>query len=164
MTIMKLAFETVVKSAERSQPITSSIWLTRQDKYCLKRACVRGQLVADESNARPIHLLLLLRRPPHSAEMGDEYPTLFREYTEPLTRVTRSFVTVGSEQMSLVQLIVPTEVAHDTIAELGELGNVEFKDVSLLSPPFRLLTISLCSYYPLIVEPQCQSFPTLLRR
>ena len=38
--------------------------------------------------------------------------------------------TQGSEQMSLVQLIVPTEVAHDTIAELGELGNVEFKDVS----------------------------------
>ena len=36
----------------------------------------------------------------------------------------------GSEQMSLVQLIVPTEVAHDTIAELGELGNVQFKDVS----------------------------------
>ena len=31
--------------------------------------------------------------------------------------------------MSLVQLIVPTEVAHDTIAELGELGNVQFKDV-----------------------------------
>ena len=38
--------------------------------------------------------------------------------------------TTGSEQMSLVQLIVPTEVAHDTIAELGELGNVQFKDVS----------------------------------
>ena len=31
--------------------------------------------------------------------------------------------------MSLVQLIVPAEVAHDTIAELGELGNVQFKDV-----------------------------------
>ena len=31
--------------------------------------------------------------------------------------------------MSLVQLIIPTEVAHDTIAELGELGNVQFKDV-----------------------------------
>lgn len=36
----------------------------------------------------------------------------------------------GSEQMSLVQLIIPTEVAHDTIAELGELGDVQFKDVS----------------------------------
>jgi hypothetical protein len=32
--------------------------------------------------------------------------------------------------MSLVQLFVPAEVAHDTVAELGELGNVEFKDVS----------------------------------
>lgn len=32
--------------------------------------------------------------------------------------------------MSLVQLFVPTEVAHDAVAELGELGNVQFKDVS----------------------------------
>lgn len=31
--------------------------------------------------------------------------------------------------MSLVQLIIPTEVAHDTVYELGELGNVQFKDV-----------------------------------
>ena len=31
--------------------------------------------------------------------------------------------------MSLVQLFVPTEVAHDTVSELGELGNVQFKDV-----------------------------------
>ena len=36
--------------------------------------------------------------------------------------------------MSLVQLIVPTEVAHDTIAELGELGDVQFKDVRIPSP------------------------------
>lgn len=32
--------------------------------------------------------------------------------------------------MSFVQFFVPAEVAHDTIAELGELGNVQFKDVS----------------------------------
>jgi V-type H+-transporting ATPase subunit a len=32
--------------------------------------------------------------------------------------------------MSLVQLFIPREVAHDTIAELGELGDVQFKDVS----------------------------------
>lgn len=38
---------------------------------------------------------------------------------------------LGSEQMSLVQLFIPREVAHDTIAELGELGNVQFKDVRL---------------------------------
>jgi hypothetical protein len=37
--------------------------------------------------------------------------------------------------MSLVQLFVPAEVAHDTVAELGELGNVEFKDVSSLRAP-----------------------------
>lgn len=37
-----------------------------------------------------------------------------------------------SETMSLVQLIVPREVAHDTIAELGELGNVQFKDVRVV--------------------------------
>lgn len=36
--------------------------------------------------------------------------------------------------MSLVQLIIPTEVAHDTIAELGELGNVQFKDVRCIDP------------------------------
>lgn len=43
---------------------------------------------------------------------------------------------VGSEQMSLVQLIIPTEVAHDTVSELGELGNVQFKDVNR----FRILS------------------------
>jgi V-type H+-transporting ATPase subunit a len=31
--------------------------------------------------------------------------------------------------MSLVQLYIPTEVAHDTISELGEMGNFQFKDV-----------------------------------
>ena len=29
----------------------------------------------------------------------------------------------------MIQLIVPREVAHDAIAELGELGDVQFKDV-----------------------------------
>lgn len=35
-----------------------------------------------------------------------------------------------SAEMSLVQLYIPSEVAHDTVYELGELGNVQFKDVS----------------------------------
>jgi V-type H+-transporting ATPase subunit a len=39
--------------------------------------------------------------------------------------------------MSLVQLFVPAEVAHDTVAELGELGNVEFKDVYFSLHPYR---------------------------
>lgn len=62
---------------------------------------------------------------------------------------------IESEQMSLVQLFVPTEVAHDTVAELGELGDVQFKDVSYL--------IALDEGY-LKVSPlaksQCQSLPT----
>lgn len=52
--------------------------------------------------------------------MGDEYPSLFR-----------------SEAMSLVQLIIPTEVAHDTISELGELGDVQFKDLNPDVNPFQ---------------------------
>ena len=48
--------------------------------------------------------------------------------------------------MSLVQLFVPTEVAHDTVAELGELGNVQFKDVgSVICICFAL--VSFC-YVP----------------
>lgn len=35
-----------------------------------------------------------------------------------------------SAQMSLLQLYIPTEVAHSAVAELGELGNIQFKDVS----------------------------------
>ena len=42
------------------------------------------------------------------------------------------YVATDSEPMSLVQLIVPTEVAHDAVYELGELGNVQFKDVSFI--------------------------------
>ncbi|KAF5364534.1 hypothetical protein D9757_011332 [Collybiopsis confluens] len=52
--------------------------------------------------------------------MSEEYPSLLR-----------------SEQMSLVQLFVPTEVAHDTVAELGELGNVQFKDLNPNVNPFQ---------------------------
>lgn len=35
-----------------------------------------------------------------------------------------------SAQMSLVQLYMPTESAHATVSELGELGAIQFKDVS----------------------------------
>ncbi|CAK5283332.1 unnamed protein product [Mycena citricolor] len=52
--------------------------------------------------------------------MSSEYPSLFR-----------------SEQMSLVQLFVPTEVAHDAVAELGELGDVQFKDLNPTINPFQ---------------------------
>ncbi|KIM55209.1 hypothetical protein SCLCIDRAFT_1221352 [Scleroderma citrinum Foug A] len=52
--------------------------------------------------------------------MGDQYPSMFR-----------------SEPMSLVQLYIPTEVAHDTVAELGELGDVQFKDLNPTINPFQ---------------------------
>ncbi|KAJ3823021.1 V-type ATPase, V0 complex, 116kDa subunit family [Lentinula raphanica] len=52
--------------------------------------------------------------------MSDDYPSLLR-----------------SEQMSLVRLYVPTEVAHDTVAELGELGDVQFKDLNPNVNPFQ---------------------------
>jgi hypothetical protein len=45
--------------------------------------------------------------------------------------------------MSLVQLFVPAEVAHDSVAELGELGNVEFKDVCFHYIPHFFLSPGL---------------------
>ncbi|EIW85547.1 ATPase V0 A0 complex 116-kDa subunit [Coniophora puteana RWD-64-598 SS2] len=52
--------------------------------------------------------------------MADDYPTMFH-----------------SEQMSLIQLYIPTEVAHDSTHELGELGNVQFKDLNPNVNPFQ---------------------------
>ncbi|OWT40027.1 V-type H+-transporting ATPase subunit I [Cryptococcus neoformans] len=45
--------------------------------------------------------------------MATNYPSLFR-----------------SEEMSLVQLYIPSEVAHDTISELAEMSNFQFKDLN----------------------------------
>ena len=47
--------------------------------------------------------------------------------------------------MSLVQLFVPAEVAHNTVAKLGELGNVEFKDICSLNMSSFSLTQTLDS-------------------
>lgn len=56
--------------------------------------------------------------------------SLFREYPQPkLEQQTETQLTPGSEDMSLVQLYIPSEVAHDTIYELGEMSNFQFKDV-----------------------------------
>ena len=40
-----------------------------------------------------------------------------------------------SEEMQLVQLIIPTESAHRTISYLGDLGLFQFKDVCVLILP-----------------------------
>jgi hypothetical protein len=57
-----------------------------------------------------------------------------------------------------MQFLIPTEVAHDTVAELGELGNVQFKDVralySAVVMPLNDTTVKSC----------CQSISTFLCR
>jgi len=37
---------------------------------------------------------------------------------------------VGSEEMALVQLFIPSEIARATVSSLGEAGCVQFLDVS----------------------------------
>ncbi|THG16139.1 hypothetical protein TEA_006581 [Camellia sinensis var. sinensis] len=49
-----------------------------------------------------------------------------------------------AEPMQLVQLIIPIESAHQTVAYLGDLGLIQFKDVSLS------LSLSLSSYMSII--------------
>lgn len=61
--------------------------------------------------------------------MDDEYPTMFREYLLASSSNSAESVISGSEQMTFVQVILPTEIAHDAVYELGELGNVQFEDV-----------------------------------
>eukprot|EP00271_Cylindrocystis_brebissonii_P001270 TRINITY_DN1157_c2_g1_i1.p1 TRINITY_DN1157_c2_g1~~TRINITY_DN1157_c2_g1_i1.p1 ORF type:complete len:820 (-),score=206.26 TRINITY_DN1157_c2_g1_i1:844-3303(-) len=42
-----------------------------------------------------------------------------------------------SEEMQLVQLIIPAESAHDTITYLGQLGLLQFKDLNPDKSPFQ---------------------------
>lgn len=68
----------------------------------------------------------------------------------------------GSEPMSLVQLFVPTEVAHDAVAELGELGDVQFKDVRRI--PGVLWIFLTSSQLNPTVSPFQRSFVGEIRR
>lgn len=58
-----------------------------------------------------------------------------------------------SEEMTLAQLFLQSEAAYCCVSELGELGMVQFRDVSeesLLS--LSLLLLSPLSYYVLIIS------------
>lgn len=48
-----------------------------------------------------------------------------------------------SEKMTFVQLIIPAESAHRAISYLGELGLLQFRDVSSLPDPTKLFRDSL---------------------
>jgi hypothetical protein len=64
----------------------------------------------------------------------------------------------GSEEMSLIQLYVHTEVAHDTVAELAQLGDIQFKDVcSIILILFPLTKLSRSA------QPRNECLSTLLR-
>lgn len=73
--------------------------------------------------------------------------------------------------MSLVQLFVPTEVAHDTVHELGELGDVQFKDVRIPLPLSSLAfpDLTLTNFISIVqlnpsVNPFQRSFVGEIRR
>eukprot|EP00249_Psilotum_nudum_P008707 c21461_g1_i1 orf=232-804(+) len=42
-----------------------------------------------------------------------------------------------SEEMNLVQLIIPVESAHETVMQLGELGLLQFKNLNIDKSPFQ---------------------------
>lgn len=64
--------------------------------------------------------------------MSSDYPSLFRERIRDTGWKSDTDDLSGSEEMSLVQLYIPSEVAHDTIYELADLGDFQFKDVSMI--------------------------------
>ena len=45
-----------------------------------------------------------------------------------------------SEKMTLAQLFLQSEAAYACVRELGELGKVQFRDVSMKKPPLRVCT------------------------
>lgn len=49
-----------------------------------------------------------------------------------------------SEEMTLCQLFLQSEAAYACVSELGELGLVQFRDVSRLHRCFRKSLISSC--------------------
>lgn len=55
---------------------------------------------------------------------------LFYFYFLGLPRGSDKMELFRSEEMQLVQLIVPAEAAHDTVSDLGEVGLMQFRDLN----------------------------------
>ncbi|KAI8876064.1 V0/A0 complex, 116-kDa subunit of ATPase [Backusella circina FSU 941] len=68
-----------------------------------------------------------------------------------------------SEEMSLIQLYIPAEVSHSCLAELGELGKVQFRD---LNPDVNAFQRSFVSEIRRLdeMERQCRFFQTQLNK
>jgi len=52
-----------------------------------------------------------------------------------------------SEKMTFVQLIIPAESAHRAVSYLGELGLLQFRDVSSISDPNTYNYILFIHFY-----------------
>ena len=55
----------------------------------------------------------------------DEYPISWLSFFGLLCTSSLTSIFLGPETMSFVQLFVPAKAAHDAVAKLGELGNIE---------------------------------------
>lgn len=66
--------------------------------------------------------------------------------------------------MSLVQLFIPNEVAHDAVHELGELGDVQFKDVSIRLQPATNAPLTSAAQLNPDVNPFQRSYVGEVRR
>jgi len=42
-----------------------------------------------------------------------------------------------SEEMAQLQLVIPTEIAHDTISAIGDVGMLQFKDLNSDTSAFQ---------------------------
>ncbi|KAL1921796.1 uncharacterized protein VTP21DRAFT_10438 [Calcarisporiella thermophila] len=68
-----------------------------------------------------------------------------------------------SEEMSLIQLYIPTEVAHATVAELGELGLVQFRDLNPDVNAFQRAFVSEIRRFDEL-ERKCRFFSSQLEK
>lgn len=48
-----------------------------------------------------------------------------------------------SEEMSLLQLFIQNDAAHDTLHELGEIGSLQFKDMNSEKSAFQRLFVQV---------------------
>ncbi|GAA5802148.1 hypothetical protein HPULCUR_007609 [Helicostylum pulchrum] len=68
-----------------------------------------------------------------------------------------------SEEMSLIQLFIPAEVAHTCVAELGELGKVQFRDLYPNVNAFQRTFVSEIRRFD-EMERQCRFFQSQIEK